>query len=154
MFATKVVLPASATNAVKGLSSVAIWISDPDPKLYSNEEYNWRGTFVYLSELHWDNGGLSHYLSGVSALQVIVNLSSGKDFFEIIEDEFEPFGRGRDLHPIDKLKDIGGIVTDKRRVKSLYRIRYLTNEQTYNYEGQKRRVNDLLGYPVYISDES
>ncbi len=154
MSATKVVLPLSSTDAVKDLSNVAIWISDPDPKVYSQEPYNWRGTFVYLTELHWDNGSRSHFLSGVSALQVIVNLSSGKDFFDIIKDEFEPFGRGRDLHPVDKLKEVGGIVTDTRKVKSLYRIRYLTNEQTYNYDGQKRRVNDLLGYPLYISDES
>jgi hypothetical protein len=154
MIATKVVLPLSATDRIKGLSSVAVWISDPDPKLYSDEPYDWRGTFVYLSELHWDNGGLSHFLSGVSALQVIVNLSTGKDFFDYIKDEFEPFGRGRDLHPVDKLKEIGGVVMDKRKVRSLYRIRYLSNEQTYNHNGQKRRVNDLLGYPLYISSES
>jgi len=154
MAATKVMLPLSAPDAIKGLSNVAIWVSDPDPRVYSQDPYDWRGTFVYLTELHWDNGSRSHFLSGVSALQVIVNLSSGKDFFDIIKDEFEPFGRGRDLHPVDKLKEVGGVVTDKRKVKSLYRIRYLTNEQCYNYEGQERRVNDLLGYPLYIADES
>jgi hypothetical protein len=154
MLATKVTLPLSATEAVKGLSSASIWVSDPDPALYVNDPFDWRGTFLYLSELHWDSGSSTPFLSGISALQVIVNLSRGKDFFDYIKDEFEPFGRGRDLHPVDKLKEIGGVVMDRRKIRSLYRIRYFTNEQTYSYEGQRRRVNDLLGYPVYILSES
>ena len=154
MVATKVLLPLAKPDLIKGLSNVAIWVSDPDPALYSQERWNWRGSFAYLSEIHWDNQSSSHFLSGVSALQAIVNLSRGKDFFDIIQDESEPFGRGRDLHPVDKLQEIGGIALDKRKIKSLYRIRYFTNEQAYNFEGQERRVNDLLGYPLYISSES
>ena len=154
MVATKILLPLTKTDLVKGLSNVAIWVSDPDPTLFSQQPWDWRGTFVYLSEIHWDNKSSSNYLSGVSALQAVVNLSRGRDFFEIIQGEFEPYGRGRDLHPIDKLQEIGGITLDKRKIKSLYRIRYFTNEQKYKYDGQERRVNDLLGYPLYILSES
>jgi hypothetical protein len=152
--ATKVVLPLTGTASVKGLSSVSVWVSDPDPALYINEPYDWRGTFLYLCEIHWDSATAVSFLSGVSALQVVVNFSRGVSFFDIIADEFEPFGRARDLHPVDKLKEIGGVVMDKRRIRSLYRIRYFTNEQSYKFEGQKRRVNDLLGYPLYILSES
>lgn len=151
--ATKVLLPLASAGPVNGLSSVSLWISDPDPAGYVHEPYDWRGTFLYLSEIHWDTAGCSYFLSGVSALQAVVNLTRGLDFFHLITDEFEPFGRGSDLHPIDKLKQIGGVVMDRRRIKSLYRIRYFTNEQTYRHEDQQRRVNDLLGYPLYISSE-
>jgi len=153
MLATKVMLPLGDASPARELSSAALWISDPDPTLYVREPYDWRGTFLYLSELHWDVSLKYPFLSGVSALQAIVNLSRGLDFFHVITDEFEPFGRGRDLHPIDKLKEIGGIAVDKRKITSLYQVRYFMNEQTYRYEGEKRRVNDLLGYPFYIVSE-
>lgn len=154
MDATKVMLPLTGAPPIKGLSSVSVWVSDPDPAVFVEEPYDWRGTFVFLSEVHWDAAACGHFLSGVSALQAIVNLTRGLDFFHVITEEFEPFGRGSDLHPIDKLKKIGGVVMDRRRIKSIYRIRYFTNEQTYRHEERKRRVNDLLGYPLYISSES
>jgi hypothetical protein len=152
MRATKVMIPVS--GEIKGVSSAAIWVSDPDPTLFVHEPYEWRGTFLYLSEIHWDNGRDSQFYSGVSALQALINLSKRLDFLRMIENEFEPYGRGRDLHPIDKLKEIGGIATDVRSIKALYRIRYFTNEQLYSYNGEQRRVNDLLGYPIYISEEA
>ncbi|PWU16350.1 MAG: hypothetical protein C5B50_13815 [Verrucomicrobia bacterium] len=152
--ATKVIIPITGMTPIKGLASACIWIADPDPTVYVREPWDWRGTFLYLSELRWDNGPAGQFLSGVSALQAIVNLTHGLDFFHIITDEYEPFGRGSDLHPVDKLKKIGGIVVDKRKVRSLYRIRYFANEQTYRHEGEERRVNDLLGYPLYIASEA
>jgi hypothetical protein len=152
MLATKVLLPLCNTDLVKGAPSVAVWISDPNPASFIQEPYNWRGTFLYLTEIHWGSQGNSQFWSGVSALQALVNLSSGKKFFDTNQDE--PLGRGRDLHPVDKLRKIGGVPVDKRKVKSLYRIRYFTNEQIYNFEGKKRRVNDILGYPVYIQSQT
>jgi hypothetical protein len=134
----------------KACSQIAVWISDPDPAAYSNKPYDWKGTFLYLMECHWDYQGFQTVFSGVSALQALVNQITGKNFLDYINEEFEPYGRGRDLHPIDKLKDCGGIVSEPRRIKSLYRKRYLTDEQVYQYEGERRRVNDLLAYPLYI----
>ena len=150
MTAQKIIIPSDEYKGVEGLSQIAIWISDPEPQLYSHKPYDWRGTFLYLTECHWDNHGFSTVFSGVSALQAVINQITGKNFLDYVNEEFEPYGRGRDLHPIDKLKDIGGIATETRKIKSLYRKRYLTNEQAYQYEGERRRVNDLLGYPLYI----
>jgi hypothetical protein len=151
MTATKVVLPVNDECPIDGLSHLAVWISDPDPSLYTSEEYTWRGTFLYLTEIHWEYAGFSTVHSGVSALQALMNQVSGKDFFHYTKEEFEPNGRGRDLHPVDKLKEIGGVASGPRQITSLYRKRYLTNEQAYSFEGARRRVNDLLAYPLYIA---
>jgi hypothetical protein len=150
MMARKVIMPLDENRQLGGLSELAVWISDPDPSLYSTEPYDWTGTFLYLTECHWDFNGYSTVFSGVSALQGLINQITGKDFLAYVNEEFEPYGRGRDLHPVDKLKDIGGIATEERRIKSLYRKRYFTDEQVYSYKGECRRVNDLLGYPLYI----
>lgn len=150
MMATKVILPLDEACPVDGLSQFAVWVSDPDPAHYVNEDYRWRGTFLYLTEIHWDYAGFSTVFSGVSALQALINQMTGKGFFDYISEEWEPYGRGRDLHPVDKLRELGGIASEQRRIMALYRKRYLTNEQVYSHEGEKRRVNDLLGYPIYI----
>ncbi len=52
--ATKVIIPAHHLLAIKGLSSFAVWIADPDPTVYSPEPWEWLGTFLYLTEMHWD----------------------------------------------------------------------------------------------------
>lgn len=151
MLANKVVLPLSDNCPVRGLSSFAIWISDPDPSFYVNEPYLWRGTFLYLTEVHWDRAGFSTAYSGVSALQALINQMTGQDFFAYVKEEFEPYGRGRDLHPVDKLRELGGVTSGQRKITSLYKKRYFTDEQSYQFAGTQTRVNDLLGYPIYIA---
>ena len=98
MVADKVVLPVPENCPVRGLSSIAVWISDPDPSVYTQEEFDWRGTFLYLTEVHWDRVGFSTAYSGVSALQALINQITGMDFLHYVHEEFEPYGRGRDLH--------------------------------------------------------
>ena len=55
------------------------------------------------------------------------------------------------MHPIDKLAKLGGVVTDERWLESLYFVRYITDEQVYAPKGVPVRVNDIVGYPIYIS---
>lgn len=152
MTATKVVLPVIENTELRGLKSVTLWVSDPDPSLYSAEPYVWRGSFLYLTAFQWD-GEWGHFHSGISALQLLVNLSQGRDFLSFVKEEFEPFGRGRDLHPVDKLKEIGAVSLGTRKITSLYRVRYFSNEQVYSFEGERRRLNDIAGYPLFIAAE-
>jgi hypothetical protein len=94
--------------------------------------------------------------SGWSALQALTNLWNGKDMLakgETNGETFEPLGRGSLDHPIDKLRSRGAIVGDEREIPTLYMPRYMSDEQCYTFEGNVRRVNDLLAYPIFIAQE-
>jgi hypothetical protein len=151
--AVKVIIPSPHLEHVNGLKSFAVWVADPDASVYSHEDYVWRGTFLYLTEMHWDTLGFSTTFSGCSALQAIVNAALGKELVSHPpqEETWEPFGRGSHLHPLTKLQKLGVTISDKRKIKTLYRTRFMTNEQCYTVAGEERRVNDLLAYPVYIA---
>lgn len=149
--ARKVVVPCKQTRVLENLDSFAVWISDPDPSVYVLEDHVWRGTFLFLVEGWFDRSQYHSTYSGCSALQFIMNVAEGRRPTEIADGE--PLGRGSDLHPIDKLRRLGATASDQRRIVSLYRKRYVTNEQCYAHGGQRRRVNDLVGYPLYIADE-
>jgi hypothetical protein len=93
-------------------------------------------------------------ISGRSALQALVNLFEGRELLNCGESNSEvaePFGRSSYLHPLNKLKKYDVILGDEREITTLYRCRYMTNEQCYEFEGEKRRVNDLLAYPIFIA---
>ena len=34
----------------------------------------------------------------------------------------------------------------------MYKIAYMTNEQAWVHNGEEARVNDILGYPLYIAE--
>jgi hypothetical protein len=80
---------------------------------------------------------------------MIANISEHKPFFT--PDHDEPLGRGSRKHPIEKLKRLGAFVTEEQHLESLYYVRYITDEQVYSPKGFPVRVNDLVGYPIYIS---
>jgi len=151
MLARRAIVPEAYLSAAPGVKHLAVWISDPDPTLYTNEDYIWRGTFLYLTELWLDDSGPSFW-SGCSALQSIVNACQGKALNNRDTGEsWEPFGRGSYDHPVKKLASIGAVIGDQRIITSLYIKRSITNEQCYIWNGEKRRVNDLLAYPIFIA---
>ena len=106
---------------------------------------------MYLTEL-WLDDSTSFFWSGCSALQAIVNAVQGKALGT--RDALEPFGREDSKHPVRKLMGIGATLGDERRITSLYIKRAITNEQCYKLNGEVRRVNDLLAYPIFIADGS
>jgi hypothetical protein len=153
MLARKVIIPEPQLTITPGIKHLAVWISDPDPAVYSKEDYDWekKGTFVYLTEVWFDDTSGSIY-SGCSALQVIANAVRGRDLH--LPDPKESLGRKSGDHPVEKLQSIGGLIGDERQITSLYAKRCITNEQCYTWQGDLRRVNDLLGYPIFIEDAS
>lgn len=160
--AVKLIVPASSLQAVSNLKSFALWVSDPDFSIRPKDRWDFVGSFLYLVEAHWDDSPFHTTYSGRSALQAIVNSARGLDLMAFPKSpigsdgctppEFwEPLGRGNADHPIEKLQRIGAVVSDKRRITTLYRLRYMTNEQCVKVDGETRRFNDILGYPVYIA---
>ncbi len=149
--ARKVIIPKQHLENIDGLRELAVWISDPSEDDFTDEEWEWHGTFLYLTEGHWDNKRYHSVWSGCSALQAIVNVANGAPLIlpEPVGDE--PYGRWCNEHPITKLGRLNSIVMDTRKITTLYRKRYMTDEQCYVVNGQKRRVNDLLAYPLFIA---
>jgi hypothetical protein len=149
MVARKVVFPKTSVADLPGVKGLAVWVSDPDPMDFSDIPWDFAGTFLYLTEFLVDEGPFQTVYSGCSALQAIANSMFNRPFLE--RDCKEPLGRENLAHPIEKLQRLGGMVGDLREIECLYRIRYMTNEQSYLINGKERRVNDLLAYPIYIA---
>jgi len=150
--AKKMIFPRELLAAVPSIREFAVWVSDPNPDDFNlnGEPWEFTSTFLYLSETHIDGQGFRTVYSGCSALQAIANAVSGSPI--LATNTREPLGRGSDLHPIEKLRALGAQAGDERQIECLYQMRYMTDEQCYTVDSRKRRVNDLLGYPLYIAE--
>ncbi|SEF56493.1 hypothetical protein SAMN05421819_0432 [Bryocella elongata] len=150
--ARKVILPTKDVKSALGAEGMAVWVSDPDPTVYTSERWDWKGSFLYLTEIWLDDRAQTSMYSGRSALQALTNLWRGEDVLSPwLGEEWEPLGRGSYAHPTDKLRSLGATVGDERSITTLYMPRYMSDEQCYRFDGQERRVHDLLGYPVFIT---
>ena len=152
--ARKLIIPGRHLHNVPGLRHFAVWVADPDPSDLSEEEWNFSGTFLLLAETFWDGGSFQTVYSGCSALQAIANVVEGRALLPDWPPTYhnrEPLGRGSSEHPVQKLSRLlGAVELPHRRITTLYRKRYMTNEQVYEFGGKAYRVNDLLAYPLYI----
>lgn len=152
--ATKVIFPREVLNStVSELRELVVWVSEPDREVMksrSDDAYDFAGTFLYLVTPLYEDDGVHTFYSGCSALQVISNLITGQPF--MTRNGEEPFGRSTFKHPIDKLKEMGGIVIDRRSIEALYVCRYMSDEQCFNDGESAYRCHDLLGYPLYIGN--
>ncbi len=160
MIAEKVILHRS-TGPAKDLPALAIWISDPDESLLEADAslvaHEWdalRGSYLYLLEAHWpDTEGEFPLLSGLSALQMVANISVGVDpLARGHQEQWEPFGRGVAANPIEKLRSLGITTGEKRHIASMYRVRLVSNEQKIRRGDHEFRTHDVLGYPVFIEE--
>jgi hypothetical protein len=147
--ARKVIIPTPILLEKFGIVGLTVWISKPKRAPKPKHAYDWTGSFLYLPTLHFDGGKTYCAISGCSALQFIVNATNNSPL--LTGDPDEPFGRGNRLHPIEKLSKLGAFVSDERQLESLYYVRYITDEQVHTPNGFPIRVNDVVGYPIYIS---
>lgn len=154
--AVKLIFPKEKLEKLNGIKNIAVWVAEPNPDhLGVEEDWEYNGTFLYLLETLSDSGEYTSVISGVSALLALCNIVHGYNFFDrsLNKDNKETFGRWNYVHPIEKLKSIGAIQIEERKIDTLYRCRYITNEQSYTYNNKKYRVCDLLAYPIYIKDD-
>lgn len=146
VIAHKLLFPKSKLSELSGLDHLVVWISDPDFNIITDEQYPIIGTFLYLIESLYDKGRFRTTISGCSALQALSNIINGRSFYT--QDINEQMTR---KHPYEKLQDIGAIYLHKQEIQTIYRKRYMTNEQCFTYNNRDYRCNDLLGYPLFVS---
>lgn len=147
--ARKVILPTPALLDRLGVIALTMWISDPKRAPRPRDEWDWTSSFLYLPTIHYEGGKFDTCVSGCSALQFVVNAARNKPL--LLRDPYERLGRNNVAHPIAKLASLGAIVSDEQRMESLYYVRYITDEQTYSRNGVETRVNDVVGYLIYVA---
>lgn len=62
------------------------------------------------------------------------------------------YGRWHEGHPIKKLEQVGAIVLRPRKIESVYKVVYMSNEQSIVVDGRTTRINDILAYPLFIAE--
>lgn len=170
MIATPVIVPLK--HHFEGLAgvpeAVTVWISEPTPpQTPAESEYEIVGSFVFLvqemGELKWP---LRWFMSGISALRMVANFMVGGADYRTEGELHRSMQATRDLyampngwgderderHPVEKLKAVGGIPGRPRRVETVYRIAYMSDEQCMPTDGGIVRINDVLAYPLYIAE--
>ena len=129
-------------------------MSEPEAgfELLKANEWDFTGTFLYLTQIESAKPQLANFYSGCSALQAISNVVEGLPGLAQHPSGYEPLGRDSSAHPLTKLKSIGGVISLKRQIECLYSPQYMTNEQVFETGGECHRVNDLLAYPLFIAE--
>lgn len=162
VLATPVVLPLKdrLPDGVSGPDALTVWVIDPPEPLQPREEWDFSTSFVFiveeLGEFRWPMGW---FLSGISALRLVAEVLTDPRPETISHDSMhrlgatpDRFGRWQDDHPVERLRVIGGTVGRPRIIDTVYKIEYMTDEQSYPYNGAQLRVSDILAYPLYIAE--
>jgi hypothetical protein len=150
MLASRITFPGTLLDAVRSLSSLSVWISEPKLRdLGVERKFEFHGCFLYLVEGRYEDHSFATAMSGCSALQAVVNIAMTCDLVST-SNGGEPFGRDTYAHPTEKLRVLGVKAAQPRRITALYKRRYMSDEQCYSYRGIKYSTCDLLGYPLYI----
>ena len=145
----KFFFPKSKLAEIHDLEEVVVWVAEPDPRDLTTEPFEYAGTFLLLVQTLYDSAPFRTQLSGCSALQALSNIIAGQPFYTV--NHTEPYGRSTAQHPFQKLENMGAIYLHQQQVTTIYRKRYMTNEQRFEYNGTCYRCNDLLAYPLFIS---
>ncbi|WEK37182.1 MAG: hypothetical protein P0Y53_06690 [Candidatus Pseudobacter hemicellulosilyticus] len=151
--ATKLFFPKSNLAEIHGLHHLVVWVSEPEYSVLSERSEKWdvSGSFLYLIETLYDTGIYKGgFLSGCSALQALANIvTNSTPIIKSMSPEF--FGRHNNQHPIEKLESIGAVNIGERDIETIYRLRYMTDEQCFTHnDGILYRCHDILGYPLFI----
>ncbi len=158
--ATPVTLPLAERmpTDVKSPDALNVCISDPPEPILPRGEWDFSTSFLFLveelGEFRWPGGW---FISGISSLRVVAQvltdprIESTASLFDL-SSSTDRFGRWQSDHPIERLREIGGVVGTPRRITTVYKIAYMTDEQSYPFRGQELRVSDILAYPLYIAD--
>ena len=158
--ATPVTLPLAAKmpKGVTGPDALNVWVSDPPEPVLPRSDWDFTTSFLFLveelGEFRWP---IPWFMSGISSLRLVAEVLTDhreltlKSMFDL-RNSADRFGRWQPDHPIERLREIGGVVGASRRITTVYKIAYMTDEQSYPYQGEEVRVSDILAYPLYIAD--
>lgn len=154
MAATPVLVPVPDDLITFGApEKLKVWVSDPldiDEEVDSVDSF--AGSFVFLVEELVDAPIFDGYISGISALRLLVEGFLKDRDITVIGRRRDNWGRDSNEHPIEKLQRAGGIPLRERIIETVYRIVYMTDEQAWTHNGVETRVHDILGYPLYIAE--
>jgi hypothetical protein len=138
-----------------------VWVAEPTPPVAPREtEWDFASSYLFLVEDISDISTGPMMFSGISALRfvVIAAMSMGDDTHTLGElfldarREEDKFGRWFHDDPVEKLVGIGGVPSRPREIESVYKIAYMSDEQSYTTETGQERVCDIFAYPLYIAE--
>jgi hypothetical protein len=150
----KIILPIKRPRVTKGLTDIAVWFAFPPGRPIPRTEENMNeplGTFLYLIEAYWESDErASGPSSGFSALnKMLYGMSDALGLDGKILSKYD--ARSCYKSPLTILQEIGGAVQPPRRIRTLYRKRYLSDDQYVEIQGTVHRSHDLFGYPIFVA---
>ena len=148
--ARQFIFPVSRFETLNGIRNLKVWVGEPDPEHFIDEEFAWNGAYLFLTELEFDSGEHTLAISGCSALRYIFNRLENRNPFD--RSGHEILGRFDYRSIQEKLFQMGADELSGKKITSLYKIRYMTDEQFFPGAPQNGRVHDILGYPIFIAD--
>lgn len=133
-----------------------VWVLDPvEPSREPAYEEDWLGAYVFIVEQLLDLKASRFVISGISALRFIaekIAIDEDVRMDDLMGSE-DVFGRWHEGHPIEKLKAVGGRAGRRRKIDTIYKIGYMSDEQYVEVDdGTEGRINDILAYPLYIAE--
>jgi hypothetical protein len=144
--ARKFFVPVEIKEA-KDIDHLIVWVCEPD-EITPYENFEEKGSYLFLIESFWEDDNYHAMISGCSAFQWVV-----KNAFDKSDDVWHKHDRSDDRDPIKCLVDLGAIDQGEKVISTLYRRRYMSNEQMYKLKGIQYRGFDVVGYPVAIYSE-
>jgi hypothetical protein len=151
--ATRIIFP-RLSGMADLLPDIAVWVAPPTepPNLEKEDDTEPSGTFLYLIETHShpERAEFLGQISGLSSLEMILRDLARK---HLIPSEVAETHESRDncSLPITVLKQAGGLVQNPRLISTLYRPRYLSDDQYVQVSGSILRCYDLYAYPIFIA---
>ena len=156
MYARKIIFPVPPNSRVANLSEIVVWWSPPI-ETHAEEEvpksaYHCKGTFLYLLESHWKpDEKYSGVFSSLTALSMMISELEEALILPTGSKEKLGWAKENKLHPLDHIRRFNAHIQEPRKIRSLYRKRYISNDQFYDTEKGRRRSFDLFAYPIFIA---
>lgn len=149
--AKKAILPICPNAIFSSLREIAVWISDPALEDRKKEPFLASGALLYLIESYWkaDAERYGTTLSGLSALRCIIKDMVNAELLPESSRDYSRRRKGQQL-PEETFKLLGAAIQPKRRIQTLYRCRYVSDEHHFTDIDGSHRSYDVYGYPIFI----
>jgi hypothetical protein len=154
MVASRYVLPDSAGAKDYGFENLSMWVSEPiQPLLDREDRSGWtaEGTFLYLMESNKDDKVTDGPYSAFSALdRIYYRFADPLSPTPNLPKRQDP--RKETRSPREVLLASGAAQQPARTIRSLYRTRYISDDQYVMIDGVVCRCFDVAAYPIYVAD--